>query len=125
MQDLSPSQFTTSSILQRYIHINAALDRFWKRLITELTPQLRAFKKWTGLKRNVRVGDVGVLVDPGFRNVYKLARVIEVFPSRDGLVRRLRLKTAESIFERNVTHFAIILEAERTHIAPMEPEEKE
>ena len=52
-------------------------------------------------KGNLKVGDVVLLADKNFpRGQWPLARVIEVFPSEDGLVRSARVKTSSTVMTR-------------------------
>ena len=47
------------------------------------------------------MGDVVLLADKNFpRGQWPLARVIEVFPSKDGLVRSARVKTSSTVMTR-------------------------
>ena len=46
------------------------------------------------------------------RNVRPLARVIEVLPGTDGLVRRVKVKTKTNVLTRPVDKLCLLLEAE-------------
>ena len=68
---------------------------FWHRWTREYLPNLLERKKWNTLRRNLEVGDLVLLGDESFpRGKWPLVRVVEVMPSRDGLVRTVRVKTS-------------------------------
>ena len=91
------------------------LNRFWVRLVRELGPHLNAYKKWSGLQRNVAVGDVGILLEVSKRNHYPLVRVTKVSPSRDGNVRRLTLSDGKRIFHRGINNFSLLVPSESSN----------
>ena len=56
---------------------------------------LRNLPKWPKPTKNIAVGDVVALTDENApRNTWKLARVVDVYPSQDGLVRSVKLRVA-------------------------------
>lgn len=67
---------------------------FWLRWTREYLPNLLE-RKWNKLRRNLEVGDLVLLEDKSFpRSKWPLGRVIEVMPSRDGLVHTVKVKTS-------------------------------
>jgi hypothetical protein len=49
-------------------------------------------KKWTRQRRNSRVGDIVIVRDDDLaRNNWPLGKVVEVYPSDDALVRKVRI----------------------------------
>ena len=74
---------------------------FWGRWTSEYLPTLLERKKWNTLRRNLAVGDLVLLADVSFpRGKWPLGRIIEVMPSRDGLVRTVRVKTSCTVATR-------------------------
>ena len=74
---------------------------FWLRWTREYLPNLLERKKWNTLRRNLEVGDLVLLADESFpRGKWPLGRVVEVMPSRDGLVRTVRVKTSCTVATR-------------------------
>lgn len=58
---------------------------------------LQTHQKWLRIKRSLSPGDIVLLVDKlGPHNSSVLDRVIQVFPDKRGLVRRVKLKTKTS-----------------------------
>ena len=74
---------------------------FWLRWTREYIPTLLERKKWNMRRRNLEVGDLVLLADKSFpRGKWPLGRVVEVMPSRDGLVRTVRVKTSCTVATR-------------------------
>ena len=58
-------------------------------------------QKWARARRNVKVDDVVIVRDEGLpRNQWRLARVVETYPSDDALVRKVKLLVADSSLDR-------------------------
>ena len=67
-------------------------DRFWSDWRLFYLPLLQKRHKWTGLKPNLVVGDLVLLKDTNLaRNQCSRGRITQVFPERDGVVKRVRL----------------------------------
>ena len=70
-------------------------EHFWNRFLREYIPNQQKRSKWTKCCPNLQVGDlVWVLEDFTPRGLWSLAKVIEVYPSSDQIVRSVKLKTA-------------------------------
>ena len=71
-------------------------DEFWKRWILFYLPTLQKRSKWFDVQRNLKVGDLVLLIDNNaLRNQWSRGRVTKVFPNKDGLVRRIELVTPD------------------------------
>lgn len=69
------------------------------------------------MQRNTHVGDVVLLRDDDLpRNKWPLARITKVFPSKDGLVRKVELLITRNgklvILERPIQKFTFLVEDE-------------
>ena len=113
-----------ASLAKRWIQVQALGDLFWNRLQKEVLPHLQATtQKERGSYRNIQVNDVVVFLHPVQRARWPLARVVEVFPGADGLVRTLLLavpaahlqKEQIQQFKRDVSSVALLLPAEETY----------
>ena len=79
---------------KRWRHVQLISDQFWKRWIKEYLPLLQQRQKWQRETRNFTEGDVVLITDEAVpRKRWPLARVIETFLGRDGLVRSVKLRT--------------------------------
>ncbi len=64
--------------------------------------------------RNVVVGDIVILKDETlFPTKWPLARVIDVHPGRDNLVRVVTIKTEKGIYRRPVTKIVVLVPADQ------------
>ncbi|KAK3726534.1 hypothetical protein QZH41_015567 [Actinostola sp. cb2023] len=65
-------------------------EEFWSRWKKEFLQTLQASQKWMHPRRNLEGGDIALLKDHDVpRNLWRLARVKETYPSQDGLVRTI------------------------------------
>ena len=116
---LPPSSESPPTILlHRWRHVRSLADGFWKRFKKEYTSTLQQRRKWTSARRNVSIGDVVLIAENSPRDEWGIARVIETFPDREGLVRRVRLKTTKrKELERHINSL-VLLEAVDEKLAP-------
>lgn len=112
---LSPGEFQKDDIYgrRRWKQVQYMSDLFWKRWVQEYLPQLQERQKWTSTKRNFLVGDIVLIVDETApRNSWVMGRVVQTFPDRKGLVRRLQIKTKTNLLHRPITKVCLLQEAE-------------
>ena len=82
---------------------------FWRRWLAEYIPTLQERKKWQRPEQNIKEGDIVLLVDENTaRCHWPRGMITETFPSDDELVRKVKVKTQNSSFERPV-HKLILL----------------
>ena len=100
-------------------------ERFWSQWQKEYLLNLQHRQKWNQRRRDFQVGDIVIVKeDNPIRSHWKLARVIEVFPSQDNIVRKVKLLIADSkltdkgsrikkptILERPVNKLTLLLES--------------
>lgn len=89
-----PGEFMKADlyVIKRWRRVQYLVNEFWSRWRNEYLKSLQARSKWQKPKRNLSVGDVVILKDDNLtRNDWKLAKVIEVYPSKDGYVRSVKL----------------------------------
>ena len=80
-----------------------------KRLTREYLTGLNVRSKWLKVRENVKVGDLVLVNDPKLhRSEWPLARINQIFPGRDGLVRSVGLKTAKSEITRPITKICLL-----------------
>ena len=89
-------------------------NEFWSRFKKEYLQASQERPKWNTVRRNLAVNDVVLIMDEDTpRNKWAMGRVTEVFPSEDGLVRKVDLKVAgsASALKRPVTKLVLLVEA--------------
>ena len=85
------------------------IDSFWTKFKNSYLNELHARSKWKTASVNLKVNDI-VLIrskdDPPF--LWPLARVTQVFPDSEGLVRSMKLQTTAGEFQRVVTELVLL-----------------
>lgn len=91
-------------VKRRWRQVQYLSDLFWKRWMREYLPLLQERQKWNQKKRSLVAGDIVVMMDSSApRGSWPLAKVLEAFPDKQGLVCSVRLQTKSNIIERPVT----------------------
>ena len=71
-------------------------NEFWLRWRREFLHSLQTRSKWMYPKRNLSVGDAVIFKEEeGPHNQWPLARVVEVYPSEDGCIRKVKIVKAD------------------------------
>ena len=92
--------------------IQQLLGQFWSRWRKEFLPTLNKRGKWFHPQRNLKEGDVVLVVDTKTkRGEWPLGRIVEVYPGQDRLVRVVKVKVGENVYTRPV-HRVCPLECE-------------
>ena len=80
-------------------------DHFWRNWRLFYLPLLQRHK-WKDSKPNVKVGDLVLLTDADvLRNQWSRARIVKVFPDRDGRERRVEVMTPNrKLFVRDIRY---------------------
>ena len=79
----------TTGQLKRYHHVQQVLQCFWSQWMKTAAPKLFRDPKWQEAKQNLKPGDVVLVFDDNsIKGEYRLARVKEVYPDAQGLVRK-------------------------------------
>ena len=120
--------------LERWNICEKATQDFWDRWSQEYLQQLQKATKWHHKERNFQVNDLVMLTDGNqFKAQWSMAKVVKVYPGRDGLVRAVdvqletkvipktiinnvqlakEIKTSTSILRRPITKLALLLAAD-------------
>ena len=73
---------------------------------------LQQRQKWNTVRNNLQVGDIVLITDPDVkRNQWPMGRIVEVFPGKDGLVRKVSVKASGSanILSRSVAKLVLLM----------------
>ena len=96
-------------LTNRWKQVAQRVSNFWKRWQQEYLHTLQTRNKWIRPESSVAIGDMVILKTPNAVPVsWPLARVIEVFPRKDNLVRVIKLRTANREFIRPVTKMCVL-----------------
>ena len=104
------SETGTVSLSKRYKHLQQVLQHFWKRWSSEYLPKLQIRQKWQKESDPLKVGDVVLISEENTcRPTWPLGRVTEVIPSRDGLIRTVKLKTRKGFLIRPIQRLHLLV----------------
>ena len=79
------------------------IRHFWQRWLREWVPSLSPRQKWYSVEKDLKVGDVVLLVLPDSpRGHWPLGRVIEVYPGKDGHVRSAKLQIGKNQYMKPI-----------------------
>jgi hypothetical protein len=89
----NPGGWGSSSLKDRLRLVDTILDEFWSKWTELYAPTLVRQDKWKRRSRDLQPGDVVVVAEAGaLRGNYYIAQVQEVFPSKDGIVRKVSIR---------------------------------
>uniref|UniRef100_A0ABD2WYW1 Integrase catalytic domain-containing protein n=1 Tax=Trichogramma kaykai TaxID=54128 RepID=A0ABD2WYW1_9HYME len=101
------------SLLDRWQRVTQITQAFWERWCSEYLLSLQKRNKWLNATKNLCVGDIVLIKDevlPCAR--WPLARVTEVHPGGDGLVRTVTVTTAKGAYKRPIVKLVKLVEHE-------------
>ena len=97
---------------KRWRQVQVLSDHFWRRFRREYLPCLTKRVKWTTEQRNAEIGDLVLLVDANVpRGQWRMARIANVIPGDDGIVRVAEIKTSTGNLLRPVSKLCLLEEA--------------
>lgn len=113
IQNTSPGDFTQTDLYsrKRWRRIQYLAEQFWARWRVEYLSQLQTRQKWIcDQGKGVKLEDIVLMVDEASpRCNWKLARVVEIFASKDGRVRKVKLRLGEGQRLERPVHKLIVL----------------
>ena len=102
--------YSEPSLHRRWAMTKSMIQHFWRRWSAEYLQQLQKLTKWRKPNPNLTIGDVVLIKeDQTFTQQWPLARVIDVHPGRDGLVRAVTVKTQHATYKRPVAKLSLLL----------------
>ncbi|XP_055622593.1 uncharacterized protein LOC129766152 [Toxorhynchites rutilus septentrionalis] len=97
-------------------------DDFWRRWLKEYLPTITRRGKWFEDVRDVKIGDLVLVVGGTGRNQWLRGRIEEVFPGRDGRVRQALVRTSSGILRRSAVKLAVLDVEEQSKPGSSDPE---
>ena len=89
---------------RRWRRVQELVRHFWHRWLREWLPELIARRKWFQPGRDIKVGDVVLVVSPDTaRGNWPLRRILETYPGKDGQVRLAKIHVGQGTMTRAVT----------------------
>ena len=87
---------TTFNPRKRWRRVQELVRHFWHRWTREWLPPLNFRKKWLRTERDLKVGDIVLVISPNTpRGHWPLGRITEIFPGEDGHVESQKCKWEE------------------------------
>ena len=85
-------------------------NKFWDQWTKQYLPLLQPKKKWFGAERNFAIGDLVLMLDERMpRDQWPKAIVTETLPDNAGLVRRVRVRTADgTVYARDIPKLCLL-----------------
>ena len=109
----SQLSYRSVSLLKRWHLCQHLIRHFWERWSKEYLTTLNKYNKWRFPARNVAVGDVALLQESGTTPAnWPLARIVQVHPGQDNLVRVVTVKTSQGTYTRPVAKITILIPSE-------------
>ena len=94
---------------RRWRQVQYLVTIFWKRWVKQYLPELQRRQKWLHEKPNISVGDLVLMVDESVpRGLWPMARVIETYPGKDGLVRSVKIRTKNTQLVRPIAKLVML-----------------
>ena len=107
-EPLMPDSVRYVDCRKMYKVAQAYNEMIWNRWAKEYLPKWNVRTKWAnGDERVLKVGDLVWLIDESVKRHHnKMARVIEVFPGSDGVIRSASIKTSDGCYHRPAVKLA-------------------
>ena len=98
---------------RRWRRVQYLANMFWTRWKKEYVLLLQERQKWNRPRRNLSKGDIVLMVtEMQPRNKWPMARVVETFPGDDGLVRKVKIFTNGTYYERPIHKLVLLMTGE-------------
>ncbi|KAL3989127.1 hypothetical protein ACER0C_013445 [Sarotherodon galilaeus] len=97
-----PGEFVKEDLYlrKRWRKVQYLANEFWTRWKREYLLNLQQRGKWYKTQRNAKINDIVMLMDNSLpRNEWKLAKVTKVYPSEDGIIRKLELLISDAMLD--------------------------
>ncbi len=86
---------------RKYRQVQALALQFWRRWKREYLPKLTTRSRWREHVPNLRIGQLVLLLDDDkLTKSYQLARITQVFPGKDDVVRSVEVRTKDGVYSR-------------------------
>ena len=108
------------SLLKRWDMCLSMMHHFWVRWHQEYLQTLQGRTKWRTIRPNLQVGDIVILKEKWPKMLHwPLARIVEVYPGEDSLLRVAKIQTEFGTYKRPTVKLALLTRP--TEATPPEP----
>jgi hypothetical protein len=123
--DLAPFISSDTTKLERWRLLQKTMDENWRRFQKEVAPELHKFSKVVNNQETLEPGDVVILLDKKDRGEWPLGRILDSDYSRDGRIRRVRIRYNKGIAIRHPRNLVKLVAGEKEEETDNQEEEKE
>ena len=107
----APPRKTEVSLSERFRYQQQLQSHFWSRWLREYLPSLTVRQKWTKEEIPLKQGDVVLISEDNIpRGKWKLGKVVDTFPGKDGRIRTVRVQTKKGMINRPVQKLHLLEE---------------
>ena len=109
--ELAPDTVDTTavSVRKQWRRIQELIGRIWSRWMREYLPCIGSRQKWFQRLKNLRVGDLVLVIEPDApRRDWKLGRIEAVHPGKDGLVPVVDVRTRGVVKQRPFSRISLL-----------------
>lgn len=100
---------TPDNRLDRWEHLQKMQQHFWAKWHNEYLGTLINRSKWREEMTNIKEGDLVIIKEENIAPMnWRLARIQEVLPGKDGLVRTVILRTSDGVYKRPITKLGVL-----------------
>ena len=107
---LPPGVFVKQDMYKkRWRQVQYLADLFWRQWLAEYLPSLQERQKWLDSRRNLEIGDlVLVMYENTPRAQWPLGLITDTYPSSDGIVRSVHVKTQTGSYDRPISKICLL-----------------
>jgi hypothetical protein len=88
---------------KRWRRVQELVRHFWQRWLREWLPGLSPRQKWSKIQRDLKTGDLVLVVSPDTpRGKWPLGRIVQTYPGADGHVRTADVQLKDTVLKRPV-----------------------
>ena len=115
-----PPEVQVSKLTKRYVYQQKLVDQFWRKWYRSAFHHLIPSYKWRKEVRNLDIGDTVLIYKEGLgRGTYKLGVIVDVYPDKEGIVRRANVEymagQARKTVERSQNDLVLLVKRDYTN----------
>lgn len=105
-----PHPPSNEKLLTRYQQMEAMVQHFWHRFRMDVLSSMQIRNKWQSKQPNIKVGDLVIVKEDNIAvNCWPLARVEELHPGSDGLIRVVTVRFSDkSLLKRPIAKLCLL-----------------
>ena len=99
----APPRKAEVSLSERFRYQQQLQSHFWSRWLREYLPGLSVRQRWTKEEIPLKQNDVVLISEDNIpRGKWKLGKIVDTFPGKDGRIRTVRVQTKKGMLNRPV-----------------------